>query len=95
MAKGDIFEPLFDHTIVLFFPSSTWDGIVEILSWPWLVGLIAFLVMHRPLRKVWLEISNEKNGHLSELKWSIGLCRYAVMFGAMWSLTMFRFGNSF
>jgi hypothetical protein len=94
MAKGDILEPLLEGAIRIFFPSRNLDKIIEILSWPWLASLVAFLLIHYSMRKSIDELSAESEEEKS-LKSQFAMCRYAAVFGILLSLAMFRFGNSF
>ena len=96
MAKGDIFEPIFEFSARIFFPRVGSSSIVDELSWPWFACLILVGAAYISLRTIFSEVEAKLGEDVTEeIRNSSRFCRIALWCVLFLSLFMFRFATSF
>ncbi len=96
MAKGDIFEPLFEIVARTFLPRSSGGSVMDELSWTWLASLALTAVAYEVLRRFFKDVKSEQGEEAAQaLKKRFRVCKYALQLSLILSLVMFRFGNEF
>lgn len=92
MAKGDIFEPVFEIVARVFLPRHGGSSIVDELSWAWLASLIFVMIVYETLRRYFKDVENEQGEEAARtLKKRLRVCRYFLWASLFLSLVMFRF----
>lgn len=94
MAKGDIFEPIFEFVVRIFVPRYGISSIKDELTWSWLASATLTFITLEILRRYFKEAEIEHGEDAAKaLKSRLRAVRFVLLLSLVLSLVMFRFGK--